>query len=80
MQGRGEEKIVRDKERAAESKGLKVDRAMCIVCGACTAVCPSEALVIYGLKLELVEELCIACGLAELVCPTGALRCPKIKS
>jgi len=67
---------VKTEKQLKEVKGLKVDRMKCIVCGACTAVCPAEALVVYGLKLELIEERCIACGLAEKACPTGALVCP----
>jgi len=61
------------------SKDLKVDESRCIVCGACTAVCPTEALVIYGLKLVTLKDRCIMCGIAERVCPTGALSCPGNK-
>ncbi len=67
---------VEEKRSFTEANSLKVDRARCIVCGACTAVCPAEALVLFGLKLELIKEKCISCGLSEKVCTTGALTCP----
>ena len=55
---------------------IDLDRSSCIVCGACSAVCPSEALIIEGLTLRVYPERCRPCGQAALVCPTGALRCP----
>jgi len=57
-------------------RGIAVDRQACVVCGACAAVCPTEALVIEGLTLVVVPEQCHPCGQAALVCPTGALTCP----
>ncbi|MBU8921170.1 MAG: 4Fe-4S binding protein [Bacteroidales bacterium] len=54
-----------------------IDDSKCIVCGACVAVCPTEALIIEGLTLKSVPERCRPCGQAALVCPTGALRCPQ---
>ena len=55
---------------------VAVDKDVCIVCGACVAACPAEALVIEGMTLVVLEERCRPCGQAALVCPTGALRCP----
>ncbi|MFA4949089.1 MAG: 4Fe-4S dicluster domain-containing protein [Candidatus Krumholzibacteriia bacterium] len=55
---------------------ITVDRETCVVCGACAAVCPAEALVVEGLALVVVPERCRPCGTAALVCPTGALACP----
>jgi len=54
-----------------------IDDSKCIVCGACVAVCPTEALIIEGLTLRSFPERCRPCGQAALVCPTGALICPK---
>jgi ferredoxin len=54
-----------------------IDDSKCIVCGACIAVCPTEALIIEGLTLRSVPERCRPCGQAALVCPTGALICPQ---
>lgn len=59
------------------NEGITVDRELCVVCGACSAACPAEALVIEGLTLVIVRERCRPCGLAALVCPTGALACPR---
>jgi Fe-S-cluster-containing hydrogenase component 2 len=60
-----------------ETKGkIAVDRDVCVVCGACAAACPAEALVVEGLALVVAQERCRPCGTAALVCPTGALSCP----
>ncbi len=55
---------------------VKIDRGKCIVCGACSAVCPNEALIIEGMTLRVYPERCRPCGQAAIVCPTGALYCP----
>jgi ferredoxin len=57
--------------------GIRIDRSACVVCGACSAVCPTEALIVEGLTLIIVSGRCRPCGLAALVCPTGALQCPE---
>jgi len=57
--------------------GIRIDREACVVCGACAAVCPGEALILEGLTLVVAAERCRPCGLAALVCPTGALTCPS---
>jgi len=62
----------------SKNKAIHLDRRTCLACGACTAVCPVEALIILGLELTVNEELCISCGIAENVCPTGALSCPQM--
>ena len=56
--------------------GIKIDYGKCIVCGACSAVCPSESLIIEGMTLRVYPERCRPCGQAAIVCPTGALHCP----
>ena len=53
-----------------------IDYGKCIVCGACSAVCPSESLIIEGMTLRVYTERCRPCGQAAIVCPTGALHCP----
>ena len=57
--------------------GIRIDREACVVCGACTAACPGEALILEGLSLVVDAKRCRPCGLAALVCPTGALTCPS---
>ena len=63
-----------------ERSVIAVDRDICVVCGACSAVCPAEALVVEGLALVVIPERCRPCGKAALVCPTGALTCPGMRS
>jgi len=55
---------------------INIDYDKCIVCGACSAVCPSESLIIEGMTLRVYPERCRPCGQAAIVCPTGALHCP----
>jgi len=59
---------------------IEVNRELCVVCGACCAACPAEALIIEGLTLVVAPERCRPCGQAALVCPTGALSCPGLKA
>ncbi|MGD1048783.1 MAG: 4Fe-4S dicluster domain-containing protein [Candidatus Krumholzibacteriaceae bacterium] len=61
------------------NKAVRINRETCVVCGACAAACPSEALVVEGLALIVVSGRCRPCGRAALVCPTGALTCPAAK-
>ena len=55
---------------------IDIERDRCVVCGACSAVCPTQALIVEGLSLVIVPERCRPCGQAAIVCPTGALVCP----
>jgi ferredoxin len=59
-----------------DGERILVDSEACVVCGACAAACPTEALIVVGLTLVVIPERCRPCGRAALVCPTGALRCP----
>lgn len=53
---------------------IKVDKSLCVKCGACTKVCPTTAL---RMKADGPEynnlSSCIACGQCAAVCPCGAL-------
>jgi electron transfer flavoprotein alpha subunit len=64
-------------EKEGVHRDIEIDRSKCVVCGACIAVCPVEALVIEGLTLVVHPERCRPCGQAAYVCPTGAIRCPE---
>jgi ferredoxin len=44
----------------------------CIGCGACAAVCPTEAISESGDKYVIDKEKCIECGACEGECPVGA--------
>ncbi len=53
----------------------KVDTETCIGCGACTAVCPVEALELNDEgKCVVNEEACIECGACEATCPVEAIK------
>ncbi len=51
------------------------DDEICTHCGACTAVCPTEALYIKRPEMEVVfnKEKCSVCELCILTCPTRAM-------
>ncbi len=51
-----------------------VDKELCIGCGACTGVCPVEALSLDDEgKSECDADLCISCGACAGTCPVGAI-------
>lgn len=51
------------------------DEEICTHCGACTAVCPTEALHIIRPSMEVVfdQEKCSICELCILTCPSRAM-------
>ncbi len=69
--------------RFLESEGVQVhklsrtiawDSETCTHCGACTAVCPSEALVLdENAQLCLQQDRCIVCELCLKACPLHVL-------
>lgn len=52
-------------------KDIQLDEALCISCGACTAVCLPRALRLEApsWELELDRERCILCGFCVDACP-----------
>lgn len=54
-------------------KRVKWIKDVCVHCGACTAVCFSEALVMdkKNWKVKFFAENCVACGLCIKACPLG---------
>jgi ferredoxin len=50
-----------------------VDQARCTPCGACQAVCPSEALSLGEDAVIVNADRCCGCGACVEVCPSGAL-------
>ena len=55
--------------------GLKVDKQSCVDCGACTAVCPTGALVFEeDWTLIYVEDKCILCLACVPACPVRAIE------
>jgi ferredoxin len=51
------------------------DEERCVDCGACTAVCRTDALAIDRATMEVCfhPERCVACGLCILACPVKAM-------
>ncbi|MCR5228962.1 MAG: 4Fe-4S binding protein [Solobacterium sp.] len=51
-----------------------IDKDLCIGCGACTGVCPVEALSLDDDgKSECNTDLCISCGACAGTCPVEAI-------
>jgi L-aspartate semialdehyde sulfurtransferase ferredoxin len=52
------------------------EEALCIHCGACTSLCPTEALSLSGPEKRVVFDVnkCVACGICGLACPFGAMK------
>ena len=45
----------------------------CILCGACVAGCPSDAIEEGETKCLILVDVCIECGTCEQNCPSGAI-------
>jgi ferredoxin len=52
----------------------RVDEAACTLCGACQAVCPTEAITLGETAVQVNAEICCGCGACVEVCPNGAIR------
>jgi len=57
-------------------ENIQRDEDSCVHCGACTAVCPTEALVVGGddKKVILDSEKCIACGNCVKICTVQCIE------
>ncbi|MDI6820259.1 MAG: 4Fe-4S binding protein [Candidatus Hodarchaeaceae archaeon] len=51
---------------------MRVDAAMCILCGACSGVCPVNVIEVSSTHVNI-QEGCTRCGLCAKVCPVGAI-------
>jgi MinD superfamily P-loop ATPase len=51
-----------------------VDEAACTLCGACQAVCPTEAITLGTTAVKVNAETCCGCGACVEVCAAGAIR------
>ncbi len=45
----------------------------CILCGACVAGCPSEAITEGETQSHIDTEICVECGTCEANCPVNAI-------
>ena len=54
---------------------VKRHEEICIHCGACTAVCPTEALKVIqpDMEVKFIHQKCSLCELCVRVCPTRAM-------
>ncbi len=57
------------------ARDIKLDEKGCIDCGACTAVCPTDALTmnIENWKLRFDKDECILCELCVNACPVRVI-------
>ena len=51
-----------------------VDEHACTPCGACQAVCPTEAIRLGDGTVKVNADACCGCGACVEVCPNGAIR------
>lgn len=51
---------------------VKVDAGACILCGACSGVCPVNAIEVSVTEVRILDD-CTECGLCAKVCPMGAI-------
>jgi energy-converting hydrogenase A subunit P len=51
-----------------------VVEAECTLCGACLALCPTEAITLGETAVKVNAEACCGCGACVEACPTGAIR------
>jgi NAD-dependent dihydropyrimidine dehydrogenase PreA subunit len=51
----------------------RIDRELCVNCGACEGVCPASVISEKEDKRFIDESACIDCGACESVCPTSAI-------
>jgi len=52
---------------------MKIDQALCDICGTCVAVCPVDAISVTEFLVIINQEKCIQCGNCEQVCPAKAI-------
>ena len=52
---------------------MKVDKNLCVGCGACCGVCPAGAITLKDGKSEIDQTKCVNCGTCKGMCCTGAI-------
>lgn len=50
-----------------------VDDELCLRCGACVGVCPSNGMFLLDTRLTIEITICRGCAVCVGVCPVGAL-------
>ena len=70
-------KYMEDEQVKVEILADKIqrDEDQCVQCGACTAVCRTDALYIERNSMEVFfsPDKCVACGLCKIACPVEAM-------
>ncbi len=51
-----------------------VDEGACELCGACQAVCPTEAISFGDTAVKVSAEACCGCGACVEACPNDAIN------
>lgn len=52
---------------------MKVDKNLCVGCGACGGVCPVGAITLKDGKSEIDQTKCVNCGTCASICPLQAI-------
>lgn len=52
----------------------RVDEEACKLCGACQAVCPTEAISLGATAVKVSAEACCGCGACVEACPNDAIK------
>ena len=52
----------------------RVDEEACTLCGACQAVCPTEAISLGDRAVKVNAEACCGCGACVETCPNDAIK------
>ena len=52
------------------------EEELCVHCGACTGLCPTQALSVCLPEMKVTYDVnkCVACGMCGLACPFGAMK------
>ena len=60
----------------SQATSVRRDDEKCYQCGACTGICPTEALSLKRPEMEVLfdPDKCTACGLCVQVCPARAME------
>jgi ferredoxin len=53
---------------------MKANGMVCCYCGGCVGVCPTDAIRLEEIRIEVDSKKCTNCGICEKFCPVGALR------
>ncbi|MBE6767864.1 MAG: glycyl-radical enzyme activating protein [Ruminococcaceae bacterium] len=61
-------------ESKRRSSELLFDQRKCLLCGACTATCPTHAHALGAKEHTVDRARCVGCGACAAVCPTGCLE------